>query len=93
MTSTCVGITDPSRKWRLILSRGALSRSSSPLLDTESPWEEEERTWACSTADAPFHHFVLGSFNGIKPVYKPYRVVVIPQTLWEITIHIINSRF
>lgn len=41
---TCVGIMEPSRKCRLILSRGALSRSSSPLLVTQSPWEVKEHT-------------------------------------------------
>lgn len=53
---TCVGITEPSRKCRLILSRGAWSRSSSPLLCTESPWEAEDHMWS-NTVSIPFTQF------------------------------------
>lgn len=39
---TCDGIIEPSRKCTLILSRGACSRSCSPLLWTESPCAAED---------------------------------------------------
>lgn len=83
---TCVGIMEPSRKCRLILSRGALSRSSSPLLVTQSPWEVKEHTWYKHSDQVTIRSVLALSLT------ESHRVIVVPQTLREVTIHVVHSR-
>lgn len=83
---TCVGIMEPSRKCRLILSRGALSWSSSPLLVTQSPWEVKEHTWYKHSDQVTIRSVLALSLT------ESHRVIVVPQSLREVTIHVVHSR-
>lgn len=67
---TCVGVIEPSRKWRLILSRGAWSLSSSPLLRTESPWRAENHV-------VTDHKFTaLRSYNTVESVCRRLNIIL-----------------